>query len=182
LNVLLHICCGPCSIVPVESLSRQGHRLTGFFYNPNIHPYREWKLRAGALKAFAETQGLDTVFDTGYDLDGFLEKTLPLSRSRERCRECYRMRLDRSAARAAETHADAFTSTLLASPYQQHDVIRDEAEELAEQYGVPFLYQDFRPTFKMGMARAKMLGLYIQPYCGCIFSERERFEERDPKG
>ena len=180
MNVLMHICCGPCSITPLERLGEQGHKLTGFFYNPNIHPYREWRLRADTLEALAGQQNLDVVFEKEYDLEGFLEKTLPLSRSRERCRQCYRMRLERSARFAAETHADAFTSTLLVSPYQQHDVIREEAEALSSLYGVPFLYQDFRPGFRAGMARAKALGLYMQPYCGCIFSERERFQKRRP--
>ncbi|MDP2857760.1 MAG: epoxyqueuosine reductase QueH [Bacillota bacterium] len=182
MNVLLHICCGPCSIIPVERLSEQGHKLTGFFYNPNIHPYREWRLRAGTLESFAGGRHLDVVFDQEYDLEGFLQKTLPLSRSRERCRHCYRMRLERSARFAAKMHADAFTSTLLVSPNQQHDVIREEAEALSSLYGVAFLYQDFRPGFRAGMAEAKALGLYTQTYCGCIFSERERYQKRHPGG
>ena len=178
MNVLLHICCGPCSIVPVERLKEQGHTLTGLFYNPNIHPYSEWRLRADTLESLATKKHLDVIFERDYDLEGFLERTLPCSRPAERCRLCYRMRLEKAARLASETHAGAFTSTLLVSPYQRHDVIREEAEALSLQYGVPFLYQDFRPEFRAGMTEAKALGLYTQPYCGCVFSERERFERR----
>ncbi len=182
MKVLLHICCGPCAIIPVERFREQGYELTGLFYNPNIQPYREWKLRADTLETLAERKNLEVIFDRDYDLEGFLERTLPYSRTAERCRHCYRMRLEKAARMASETHAGAFSSTLLTSPYQQHDAIRQEAEMLSSRYGVPFLYQDFRPEFRAGMAEAKALGLYTQPYCGCIFSERERYEKRRKKG
>jgi len=90
----------------------------------------------------------------------------------ERCSVCYRMRLERTAAYAAEKGFDAFSTSLLISPWQQHDVIRNLGEELAARYGVEFVYRDFRPLFQRSRILARAAGLYMQKYCGCIFSEK----------
>lgn len=176
MKVLVHICCAPCSVMPVSILKGEGHQVKGFFYNPNIHPYREWKHRMDILRSYAGTQDLDVVWGGEYGLVDFLKIAMPSPDKPERCRQCYRMRLCRAAEQAREEGADAFTSTLLISPYQGHDVVLAEGERAGRECGIEFLYRDFRPHFEEGMTRARTLGLYVQPYCGCIFSEQERYD------
>jgi hypothetical protein len=93
----------------------------------------------------------------------------------QRCRYCYVSRLEAAAREAAARGFDAYTSSLLYSRYQNHDLIRSEGERLGERYGVRFHYEDFRSGWQEGIRRAKELGLYRQQYCGCIYSEKERY-------
>lgn len=88
---------------------------------------------------------------------------------------CYRVRLEQTAKYAKENGYDAFSTTLLVSIYQNHDEIKKIGEELANIYGIKFLYRDFRVGFRQGQAKARELGLYMQKYCGCIFSEESRY-------
>ncbi len=184
MKVLLHMCCGPCSCYPVRKLRTDGHELTGYFFNPNIHPYKEFKHRLDTAVEFAEKTGIDIVTDKNYDLRTFLRRALSAENREEtltekpRCRMCYAWRLHRAAVYAKENGFDAFTSTLLVSPYQLHDVIKDVAEKIAEMEDIPFLYEDFRTGWDEGVEICNELGLYRQPYCGCIFSEEERYNNR----
>lgn len=174
-KVLLHLCCAPCSIHPLAELRREGHDVHGSFYNPNIHPYLEWTRRKETLEGYARSVELPLEVVEGYDLGEFLRRTAPVEPAR--CGECYEMRLDRIARQAAEGGYEAFTSTLLVSPYQQHDLVRAIGEAVAVKHGIPFLYRDFRGGFRAAQADAKALGLYRQPYCGCVFSERDRYQK-----
>jgi len=176
MKILLHLCCAPCTIYPLKTLRDQQIEVQGYFYNPNIHPYLEYKKRRQTLQEYARISDLDIIFADQYDLEHFLEKTLPWGP--ERCRTCYRLRLESTAQEAKEKKRDAFSTTLLYSLYQKHDWIKEVGSELAERYQIPFLYQDFRPGWKEGIQKSKELGLYRQPYCGCIFSEKERFAPR----
>jgi hypothetical protein len=176
LKVLLHICCAPCAIYPLKALRGEGHETTGFFYNPNIHPYTEFERRREALAAYSRVSLLRLIVDETYDLHAFLKAALDAGA--DRCAACYRMRLDAAFRKAAEEKADAVTTTLLYSIYQRHEVIAAVAEELSSRYETPFLYKDFRPGWKEGQAEARSLGIYRQNYCGCIFSEYERFAAR----
>ena len=176
MKVLLHICCAPCTIYPLKVLKADGHEVTGFFYNPNIHPYTEFNKRLDTVRAFAQMSLLPVLVDDAYDLERFLEAALPLGR--DRCIACYAMRLERTFKRAAEIKAEAVTATLLYSKYQRHDEIAAVAKELSTRYGVAFLYEDFREGWKEGQEESRRLGLYRQSYCGCIFSERDRFAGR----
>ncbi len=173
MKVLLHICCAPCAIYPHKVLNEEGHAVTGFFYNPNIHPYTEFQRRRDALSTFAVLRLMPLVIDDAYDLEAFFARTLPLGK--DRCPACYRMRLDRAFQKAGEIGAEAVTTTLLYSKYQRHEEIAAVAEELSAFYKTPFLYRDFRQGWKEGQAESRRLGLYRQNYCGCIFSEHERF-------
>jgi predicted adenine nucleotide alpha hydrolase (AANH) superfamily ATPase len=92
-----------------------------------------------------------------------------------RCAFCYRLRLEKTARYAAENGCDAFSTTLLISPYQNHELIKEIAGELAVLYKVQFLYRDFRPRFREGQREARKAGYYMQKYCGCIYSEEERY-------
>ena len=170
---MLHICCAPCAIYPVQDLQRAGHRVQGFFYNPNIHPYQEFARRLEALNDYLRQTALPMIWDKTYDLEGFLR--LVVFREAERCRFCYRLRLAAAARVAKGGEFDAFSSTLLYSKFQQHDLIREIGEQTARETGVPFYYQDFRTGWSTGVAVSQELGLYRQSYCGCIFSERDRY-------
>ncbi len=176
MNLLLHICCAPCTIYPLQMLRNQQMEVTGYFYNPNIHPFRENERRKDTLKEFARLSHLDVVYNDRNDLEFFLNRTHPWGA--ERCRACYAIRLEATAREAKDRYFDAFTSTLLYSRFQKHDWIREVGLEMGERFQIPFIYQDFRPGWNEGVRRSKELGLYRQPYCGCIFSERERFAPR----
>jgi predicted adenine nucleotide alpha hydrolase (AANH) superfamily ATPase len=172
MKILLHICCGPCAIYPVEVLGVAGHHVEGYFDNPNIHPHQEFLRRVKALEDYAAQVGLPVIWNKDYDIEEFFR--LVAFREQERCRFCYQLRLGRAARAARARGFEAFTSTLLYSRYQQHDLIQDVARQAAAEAGVDFYYEDFRRGWAEGVAQSKAMGLYRQSYCGCLFSERER--------
>jgi hypothetical protein len=180
MKVLLHCCCGPCAVYPVDALRAEGHDLAMFFDNPNIHPYQEYERRLTAAKTLAERRGVPLLVEGGYDVTAWLRKVV--FREADRCRICYHDRLT-AAARAAKSRGfDAFTSSLLYSKRQNHELCRELAEAAAEEAGTSFLYRDFRAGWKAGIALAKEMGLYRQHYCGCVYSEQERWLGRPGPG
>lgn len=172
MKVLLHTCCGPCSVYPVEILKRE-MEVTGYFFNPNIHPYTEWKARRETLARYAADTGLEMIFDDRYLLEEFIRGVV--HREAERCAFCYELRLRRAAEAARVNNFDVFSTTLLVSPYQKHQLIREVGEAVAGETGVKFLYRDFRPGHRETTARSREMGMYRQKYCGCIYSEKERY-------
>jgi predicted adenine nucleotide alpha hydrolase (AANH) superfamily ATPase len=157
----------------VESLREEGLAPVLFWYNPNIHPFTEYRSRKEALTRFAADQGLALVLEDEYGLRSFIRGVFPSFE--DRCPYCYRTRLEAAARYGAEQGFSHFSTTLLISPYQNHGLIRETGAALGELYGLGFLYRDFRPLFRPGQAKARELGLYMQKYCGCIFSEEERY-------
>ena len=176
MNILLHVCCGPCAIYPLKVLREQGHEITGLFFNPNIHPYQEFKRRIQALREFTELENFSVEIDDSYGLQEYLRRVV--FHEQERCSICYDMRLARVAQSAAQGGFDAFSSTLLYSRYQNHEQIKEKGRQLAEKNSVGFLYEDFRTGWQEGIDRSKDMGLYRQPYCGCIYSEQERYDKK----
>lgn len=175
-KLLLHTCCAPCSIHCVDSLRAEGIEPAAFWYNPNIHPYQEYRARRETLRAYAASIGQALILHGEYGLRPFVRAVA--ENMEGRCSFCYACRLEETARYAAEHGFAAFSTTLLVSPYQNHDAIASAAERLAAQYGVAFLYRDFRPGFRQGQAKARELGLYMQKYCGCVFSEEERYAKQ----
>lgn len=173
MKILLHACCGPCSIYPVSVLKEEGHDFRGYFYNPNIHPYTEFKKRLDAFRQYAEKEGFPIIVEDDYLLEEFLRQAV--FREGERCRVCYSMRLHRAAQVAKKGNFDAFSTTLLVSPFQKHNLIRDIGTAIGEEMGIPFYYYDFRPGYKDAVRISKEEGMYRQQYCGCIYSERDRY-------
>ena len=189
MKLLLHACCAPCSIQCVEVLAAEDMQPDLFWYNPNIHPYTEYSSRRDSLCLFAKEKNLPLIIPknftrrrkgakgdpelTEYDL-ALASWRLGVS-SNGRCSSCYKIRLEKTAKFAAENGYDAFSTTLLISPYQNHGQIRQTGAELAAIYGVEFLYRDFRPRFREGQKEARKAGFYMQKYCGCIYSEEERY-------
>ncbi len=172
----MHLCCGPCSIYPLQRLRKEGHEVSGLFYNPNIHPYKEFRRRIEAVEQLSRTESFTVAIDRDYGLQPFLRQVV--FHERERCPLCYTMRLEHTAQQAREQGIDAFTTTLLYSKYQNHELIIQESQRLADQYGVAFFYEDFRQGWQEGIDQSIQMGLYRQPYCGCIYSEQERYDKR----
>lgn len=173
MKILLHACCAPCANRPIEFLRQEGMDVTGFWYNPNIHPYTEYQARKSTLEAYAREIGMKLVIGGTYDLRTFVSNVA--NNIDGRCTYCYRVRMEETAKYAAEHGFEAFTTSLLISPYQRHDAIAAVAEEMSKQYGVTFFYRDFRPLFRDGQEFAREHGMYMQKYCGCIFSEEDRY-------
>ncbi len=171
MKLLLHTCCAPCSVYCIDSLRKEGIEPTVYWFNPNIHPYLEYKARRDTLKQYTKDINLNSIFDEAYGLKEFCKEVI--NDLDNRCKNyCYPVRLEKTAKYAKENGYDTFSTTLLVSPYQKHEVIIKIAEKVAIKYDLKFLYRDFRVGFKEGQTKARELGLYMQKYCGCIFSEQ----------
>lgn len=192
MNILLHVCCGPCSLMCVQTLREEGFEVTGYFANPNIHPVSEYLQRRETMQEVATKMNLPMLWgDDAYDLPGWLNvvHTMGIAENKDgaRCRYCYESRLALCAVTAAEHGFKAFSTSLLYSKYQRHDDIRNIGEMVAAnpvQYGISldvaptFVYRDFRPLWQAGVDLSKEWGLYRQKYCACIFSEAERYAKK----
>jgi len=177
MNILLHICCGNCAIYPVLQLREQNHQLTGYFFNHNIHPYQEYTRRLETTLDYARQVDLPLLIEDQYLLEEFLANVA--AEPEQRCTYCYRSRLTKTVQKAAEEKFEAFSTTLLYSRYQNQEAIIKFGQELALEYGVTFVDQDFRPGWNEGIRISKEMALYRQQYCGCIYSEKERYHPRD---
>ena len=168
MKLLLHICCGPCSLSVIDQLRAfTDCPLEGLFANPNIHPYEEFLRRreSTALACTAKQVPLHVLED--FDQ----KKWETFADSDElRCKMCYTVRAALTAQKAAELNCKYFTSTLFVSPYQNHELMKELFEQAGREHGVTFFYRDFRPGFRQGQLQARETGLYRQKYCGCIKS------------
>ncbi|MCE5312497.1 MAG: epoxyqueuosine reductase QueH [Nitrospiraceae bacterium] len=173
MKVLAHICCANCAVYPVMTMKRRGAEVRGFWFNPNIHPFTEYSNRLGSMKKLDVMWELDTLYRDEYGLREFLKNTA--AEQARRCEYCYMVRLDAAASAAKSTGADAFTTTLLVSPYQKQGLIIEIGRVMQDRHDVEFLAEDFRPGFREGRRMARDMGFYNQKYCGCIFSEEERY-------
>ena len=176
MKLLAPICCGPFALYPLKKVLDGRIEVWGFFYNPNIHPYTEYQKRLEAVKTLANKMDIKMVYRDEYSLEEFLKNTV--SNIDNRCGYCYSSRLEATAQAAKERNFDYFSSSLLYSKYQDHVMIKRIGMGLAEKYDVPFYYDDFRIGWKEGIKESKDMGLYRQQYCGCIFSEKERYLEK----
>jgi epoxyqueuosine reductase len=170
MKLLLHMCCAPCSVYPISVLQAENIDFTGYFYNPNIHPREEFLKRRENVEKFSKIKNIEVAYS-----DDFLQEKWERANlaQDERCNMCYSLRMDKTALFAKENGFTAFTTSLLVSPYQKHDLIVELGEKAAGKYGVDFFYRDFRPGFRQGQQQAKELGLYRQKFCGCIISYNE---------
>lgn len=173
MKTLLHICCAPCANMCIETLRESDVDVTGYWYNPNIHPFTEYRSRRNTLRDYAASIDLPLIEQNDYGIRPFVRAVCDDIAGR--CVKCYDMRFRKTAQYAAEHGFDSFTSSLFISPYQNHDLMRQVAEQAAAEFHIEFLYRDFRPYFHAGQDRARELGFYMQKYCGCIFSEEERY-------
>lgn len=176
MKTLIHICCAPCLIGPLGALRREGIDLAGWFHNPNVHPFLEFRKRVKAVRVFMERDALPVEIDETYGLETFIREVYNPD-PRLRCEECHRVRLRATAQKARADGFDAFTTTLLGSPHRDHEMVRRLGEESADEAGVGFLYRDFRPLHDEGHEEARRRQIYLQSYCGCCMSEWERFRD-----
>ncbi|HQQ68289.1 MAG TPA: epoxyqueuosine reductase QueH [Candidatus Cloacimonadota bacterium] len=176
MKILLHSCCAPCLIAPYQKLREAGHAVSALWFNPNIHPLLEYQKRRDTLRDFAAREGFELIEAGEYGLHSFLQNTL--DNIDQRCEYCYLTRLEKTAQLAAERGFDAFGSTLLYSRYQKHERIIEIARAMSDKYGVPFFYEDWRSLWQDGIRLSKEAGMYRQQYCGCIFSEEDRYNEQ----
>ena len=178
MKLLMHTCCAPCSVYCIDNLREQNIEPTLYWYNPNIHPYKEYQARRDCLKDYANNIGITAIFEEEYGLKEFCKNVI--DDLENRCTNyCYKVRLEKTIQYAKQNGYDTFTTTLFVSPYQKHDQLKKICEELAQKYDINFLYIDFRSGFRQGQAKARELGLYMQKYCGCVFSEEMRYYNRN---
>ena len=175
-RILLHVCCGPCAIRPVQELMDQGFEVTGLYLNPNIHPLQEYLRRREGVEQVAAKLGFRVLYkdDEYRPMDYFRAIS---HRESNRCFHCYAMRLERTACIAARGGFSHFSTTLLYSKFQKHDMIAGLGRDLAGGRKTSFLYRDFRLGWAEGIALSKEWGIYRQQYCGCLYSEYERYEK-----
>lgn len=168
-SVLIHACCGPCAEWPLSELSGEGMDLSVLFYNPNIHPKFEWERRKSNLELLTRLRGINLIIDDEYSEDLWTDNAYK-GKYESRCHMCYDIRMKRAAIEAKTRGFSAFTTTLLVSIYQKHELIIEAADKASAEAGIPFLYRDFRQGYRKGQQMAKEDGLYRQKYCGCILS------------
>ena len=179
MNLLVHVCCAPCFTYPHKRLVEERHEITGFFYNPNIHPFTEYKARLHALERYTALRPVKVIYRDEYPLNEFLSGQIKaMDEGKKRCEFCFHKRLGETAKIAKENGYDGFTTTLLESKHQPHELISAIGKECGDRYGIDFYYEDFRSGWKESIQISKSLELYRQKYCGCIFSEKERYEPK----
>ena len=172
-SVLVHCCCAHCAAYTIEHWRRQGYEVSALWYNPNIHPYLEHQHRLEAMQSFAGGASLKLVVAGGYDIIDYFRQVA--GHEAERCQCCFGLRLAKTAEVALEMGASAFSTTLLISPQQKHELIREIGNRLGMEKGIDFLYADLRKRYSDSRHLTKGLSLYRQQYCGCVYSEWERY-------
>jgi len=169
----MHICCSNCALYPVTVVRKRGIEIKGLWFNPNIHPFTEYQNRLDSLRKLETLWRLDVQYVDSYGLKEYLRNVV--GNEDNRCEYCYSVRLAKTAEKAKEMGVDAFTTSLLVSPYQNFDMIIETGKRMQERYSVEFYMEDFRKGFNDGRRMSKEFGLYRQKYCGCIYSEMERY-------
>ncbi len=176
MKVLLHTCCGPCLIYPLEALRQDGFEVEAYFYNPNIYPEEEFLRRKTAFLAIANSQKLAVHIPAYNELD--YHNAVTFTEGPKRCRDCWGLRLFKTAEFARENNIPAFTTALLVSPYQDIEAIKNIADKIAKDTKVDFLFKDFRCGFRQAHNKARVLGIYCQKYCGCRYSLEEKMNRK----
>jgi len=174
-RLLVHSCCAHCAAYTVEHWREQGYETSAFWYNPNIHPYTEHQQRLEAMQTLALEMGLPLITAEGYDIIDYFRQVV--GHEAERCRHCFKLRLSKTAEAAKEMGFDAFTTTLLISPHQKHDLLKGIGDEVGGEKGIDFLYADLRKRYSDSRRLTKPLELHRQQYCGCVYSEWERYAD-----
>ncbi len=190
MDLFLHTCCAPCLSGSRIQFEEEGFDITAYWYNPNIAPYTEYMKRLQTLQRYLYLDPLKATEAQGYSYLSFDQKIIKevykgnivceaqLMNEEERkvrCRTCYRIRMEKTAEKAREAGFDSFSTTLLLSKHQDHEEIRSVCREVSSLCEMDFVYKDLRKSWKDSIRISKELNLYRQPYCGCIFSENERY-------
>ncbi|ACV21773.1 epoxyqueuosine reductase QueH [Slackia heliotrinireducens] len=181
MKLLLHACCGPCTLEPLRLLQEEGHDISIAYMNSNIAPKAEYEHRLQTLLDYAKTQDIDVV-EGVYDPKAWAREAGvigPDPETREsRCRACYRLRLQEAAQYAADHGFDGLATTLTVSPYQYTEVIHEELVDACGTRGLKPVFHDYREQYPEATRRSRALGMYRQDYCGCAYSKVEADTER----
>jgi len=179
LPLMLHACCGPCSLEPVRLLREEGFEPVICWTNPNIQPVAEHDHRLRTLETWAHDVAHVDVVVAGDDREAWERLVAPHGFDRAaRCRACYALRLSESCRVARERGFGYLSTTLAVSPYQLFDTCGEELDKLSHAYGITPVWRDFRPRYPVATRLARDLGMYRQNYCGCRFSAAEAAVER----
>jgi len=178
-KILIHVCCAHCAAYTVEYWRQQGHETLGFWYNPNIHPFTEHQQRLESMRSLAKEINLPLIVSPDYDIIEYFRRVA--GHETERCGDCFELRLNKTATVALKNGCNAFTTTLLISPHQKHDLIKEIGERAAGEKGAAFLYADLRKRYSDSRHITKSMDLYRQQYCGCVYSEWERHIQEKTK-
>jgi len=170
-SVLVHICCVHCSAYTLSFWQNQGYRVSAFWYNPNIHPSEEHRQRFNAVGALFERQPVELLVYPDYEPSKYFRRVA--GGGPGRCVNCFRLRLEKTAGEALRLGFQAFTSSLLISPQQQHEELIAIGDEIARQTGLVFLYSDLLRRYSDSRVMTKGMDLYRQHYCGCRYSRQE---------
>jgi predicted adenine nucleotide alpha hydrolase (AANH) superfamily ATPase len=174
-SIFLHVCCAHCAAYTVEYWRQRGYEVAAYFYNPNIHPFTEHQSRLEAVKSLAQEMKFSLLVADGYDMVEYFR--LVVGNEADRCRYCFRLRLTKTAQVAKQSGFSKFSSTLLISPHQKHEQIKETGDKAAGDTGIEFLYADLRKRFSDSRHITKPMNLYRQQYCGCVYSEWERYTD-----
>jgi predicted adenine nucleotide alpha hydrolase (AANH) superfamily ATPase len=175
-KILIHTCCAHCAAYTAEYWRQQDYDVGAYWYNPNIHPYTEHQDRLESMRTLAEKTDLPLIIEEGYDMVEYFRRVA--GDESNRCRHCFELRLSKTAEIAKQEGYDAFTTTLLISPHQQHEVLKETGENVAREHGIEFFYADLRKRYSDSRHITKPMDLYRQQYCGCLYSELERYTEK----
>lgn len=175
-KIVLHACCAPCASYPIELLIKDNFKPVVFFYNPNIFPYKEYKIRRDELEKYCSKIGID-FFEDRYNIKEFYKLTKEYKDEPEkgkRCSVCFNLRLQKTAEFAKENCIDFFTTTLTVSPHKNSNQIFEQGHLVAVKTGVEFLEYNFKKNdgYKISRQIARENNMYAQKYCGCMYSMR----------
>ncbi len=176
-SLLLHACCAPC-FAYVHEIESVRYEVTSFFFNPNIAPAAEYERRRGELEAYARSRNIPLLIEDP-DIRSWVREVKPHrfdGERSERCRRCYRFRLERAFCRGKELAFDAVGTVLSISPHKDADALNRIGRELEKEYGIAFINADYKKNngFLMSVERSKEHGFYRQDYCGCVYSRLEK--------
>ncbi len=172
-SVLVHCCCAHCAAYTVDYWRQQEYEVSALWYNPNVHPYMEHQHRLEAMESLAQEANFPLIIIKGYDVIDYFRQVV--GHESRRCQYCFRLRLLKTAETAYQRGFNAFTTSLLISPHQRHDLLREIGNRISKEKGVYFLHADLRKRYSDSRHITKGLNLYRQQYCGCIYSEWERY-------
>ncbi|MDP6416861.1 MAG: epoxyqueuosine reductase QueH [Gammaproteobacteria bacterium] len=174
-SVLIHVCCAHCAAYTVDHWRQNGYEVGALWYNPNIHPYSEHQHRLEGMQSLAKKINLPLTVPNGCDRIEYFRRVA--GDEFQRCQHCFDLRLAKTAEITRQMEFGAFTTTLLISPHQKHDLLREIGSKLADEKGLEFLYADLRKRYSDSRHLTKPLNLYRQQYCGCVYSEWERYAD-----
>jgi predicted adenine nucleotide alpha hydrolase (AANH) superfamily ATPase len=180
-KLLLHVCCAPDASVVLERLAPE-FEITIFFYNPNIHPAKEYSLRLAEMEALAQQLGF-SVLPADYDADVWFQLTTGMEKmpeGGERCAVCFELRLKKTAEAARQHGFDLFTTVLSVSPHKNANLINQIGVQIAQQCGLEFMPANFKKQngFLRSLELSRQYNLYRQDYCGCVYSQLERHQAK----